>query len=127
MKKVNTIYWIFTGLLILLMAFSAIGSFLPPKPEAVAMMAKLGYPAYVIKMLAVAKILGIIALLVPGFPKIKEWAYAGFTFDLLGAIVSFIITGFPVMAWAPMLIFIAFIALSYIYWHKKLQLQGLES
>ncbi|MGN6180730.1 MAG: DoxX family protein [Mucilaginibacter sp.] len=127
MKKVNIIYWIFTGLLILLMAFSAIGSFLPPSREAAAMMAQLGYPAYVVKMLAVAKILGIIALLVPGFPKIKEWAYAGFTFDLLGATISFIITGSSVMAWAPMLIWIAFIVLSYIYWHKKLKLQGLES
>ncbi len=127
MKKVNIIYWIFTGLLILAMAFSAIGSFMPLSKDSAAMMAQLGYPAYVMKMLAVAKVLGIIALLVPGFRKIKEWAYAGFTFDVLGAIISFIITGFPIMAWAPILIVVIFIAFSYIYWHKKLHLQGLES
>ncbi len=125
MKKVNIIYWIFTVLLILLMLTSVIGSFMPPSKESAAMMVQLGYPAYVLKMLAVAKALGIIALLVPGFPKIKEWAYAGFTFDLLGAIISFIVTGFPFSAWAPIILGLVFIAGSYIYWHKKLKLQGL--
>jgi hypothetical protein len=127
MKKVNIIYWIFTVLLILLMATSAIGSFMPASAESQAMMAKLGYMPYIIKFLAVLKILGIVALLVPGFPKIKEWAYAGFTFDLSGAIFSFIATGFPFSAWAPMVLGLVFIAGSYIYWHKKLKLQGLGS
>lgn len=125
MKKINIIYWIFTVLLILLMAFSAVGTFfMPPSKESAAMMTQLGYPAYVFKMLAVAKILGIVALLVPGFPKIKEWAYAGFTFDLLGAIISFIITGFPFSAWAPILVGLIFVVVSYICWHKKLQGQA---
>jgi len=68
--------------------------------------------------------LGIIAILVPGFPRIKEWAYAGFTFDLLGATISMIVTGFAVADWAQMFIFIAILAVSYIYFHKRLKLKA---
>ena len=42
-------------------------------------------PAYLISFLSIAKILGVIAILIPGFPRIKEWAYAGLMFDLIGA------------------------------------------
>jgi hypothetical protein len=105
------------------MATSAIGSFFP-NPKSTAMLTQLGYQPYIIKFLSVAKILGIIALLVPGFRRLKEWAYAGFTFDLCGAIFSFIATGFPFSAWAPIVLGLIFIAFSYIYWHKKLKLQG---
>jgi len=128
MKKVNIIYWIFTVLLILLMLSSVVGTFFFPNPQSDAMLKQLGYLPYIMKFLAVAKALGIIAILVPGFRRLKEWAYAGFTFDLLGACVSFVATGFPVAQWAPFLIpGLLFIAMSYIYWHKKLKLQGLES
>jgi uncharacterized membrane protein YphA (DoxX/SURF4 family) len=48
----------------------------------------LGYPVYFIPFTGVAKVLGIIAILIPGFPRIKEWAYAGLFFDLIGAIYS---------------------------------------
>ncbi|HZY35144.1 MAG TPA: DoxX family protein [Mucilaginibacter sp.] len=124
MKKINIIYWIATGLIMALMLFSAAGTFLIHDPETAAKMAPLGYPAYVMQMLAVAKILGVIALLVPGFPRIKEWAYAGFTFDLLGATISMIVTGFAVKDWAPMFIFLAILAVSYIYFRKRLKLKA---
>ena len=124
MKKINTIYWIATGLILALMLFSAAGTFLIHDPKSMEKMAPLGYPAYVMQMLAVAKILGAIAILVPGFPRLKEWAYAGFTFDLLGATISMIITHFAVSDWAPMLIFIAILAVSYIYFHKRLKLKA---
>lgn len=52
-----------------------------------------GYPAYVLTLLGVWKLLGILALLVPRFPRLKEWAYAGFFFDLTGAAVSGIASG----------------------------------
>ena len=124
MKKINIIYWISTGLLLALMLISAAGTFLIHDPETTAKMAPLGYPAYVMQMLAVAKILGIIALLVPGFPRLKEWAYAGFTFDLLGATISMIVTHFAVKDWAQMFIFLAILAVSYIYFHKRLKLKA---
>lgn len=50
--------------------------------------AALGYPEYLMTILGVAKILGVVALLLPRLPLLKEWAYAGFTFDLLGASAS---------------------------------------
>jgi uncharacterized membrane protein YphA (DoxX/SURF4 family) len=120
MKKINIIYWITTGLILALMLWSAIGSFMD-NPQGAKMMADLGYKPYVIQFLAVAKILGIIAILVPGFPRLKEWAYAGFAFDMIGATYSMYASKFPVSQWAPMFIFLALLALSYIYYHKKLK------
>ena len=123
MKKTNVIYWIFTALLILLMGFSAISSFFMTQ-QGNELMKHLGYAPYVLTFLSVAKLLGIVALLVPGFKLLKEWAYAGFTFDLCGAIFSFITVGDPVSAWAPLFLGLVFITVSYIYWHKKLALRG---
>jgi uncharacterized membrane protein YphA (DoxX/SURF4 family) len=120
MKKINIIYWITTGLILALMLWSAIGSFMD-NPQGAKMMADLGYKPYLIQFLAVAKILGIIAILVPGFPRLKEWAYAGFAFDMIGATYSMYVSKFPVSQWAPMFIFLALLALSYIYYHKKLK------
>jgi len=123
MKKINIIYWISTGLLLLLMLWSAIGSFITT-PESVKMMNDLGYKPYVGHLLAVAKILGIIAILVPGYPRLKEWAYAGLTFDMVGATYSMYASGFPVANWAPMFIFLAILACSYIFYHKRLKASG---
>lgn len=56
-------------------------------------MARLGYPFYFLSFLGVWKILGAVAILVPRFPRVKEWAYAGMTFDLTGAVVSRAVSG----------------------------------
>ncbi|BAU54340.1 DoxX family protein [Mucilaginibacter gotjawali] len=125
MKKINIIYWISTTLILLLMLWSAIGSFME-NPQGAAMMNQLHYLPYVMHFLAIAKILGIIAILTPGFPRLKEWAYAGFTFDLLGATYSMYATGFPVSQWAMMFIFLALLAVSYIFYHKKLVAAGVK-
>jgi hypothetical protein len=120
MKKINIIYWIATGLILALMLISAIGSFME-NPDGAKMMAQMGYHAYVFHFLAVAKILGIIAILVPGYPRLKEWAYAGFAFDLIGATYSMYASDMAVTNWAPMFIWLALLAVSYIYYHKRLQ------
>lgn len=125
MKTTKILYWVFTILLIALMLFSALGTFFSSE-QGRAFGVQFGYPFYVLQFLAVAKILGIIALLVPGFPRIKEWAYAGFTFDLLGALYSFyMLHKFPIVQWAPMLIFgLILIFGSYITYHKLLSAKG---
>lgn len=110
-------YWIFTGLLIALMLFSAVGSFFP-NPQGEAMMKAIGYPYNVLHLLAVAKILGSIALLVPGFSRLKEWAYAGFAFDLIGATYAFLIIGTPVADVAFMLVGLVLVFGSYFFYHK---------
>jgi hypothetical protein len=76
--------------------------------------------------LAVAKILGVIAILVPGFPRLKEWAYAGFTFDMLGATYSMYVSYGDVSKWAPMFVFLALLACSYIFYHKKLKASSVK-
>jgi hypothetical protein len=124
MKKINIIYWIATSLLLALMLFSAVSSFMPPNPDGTKMMDAMGYKPYIIHFLAVAKILGIVAILFPGLPRLKEWAYAGFAFDLLGATYSMYASNFPLSAWAPMFIFLAILAVSYIFYHKKLKLKA---
>jgi hypothetical protein len=120
MKKINIIYWIATGLLAALMLSSAIPSIING-PDTAKFMAHLGYPPYFGAYLGVAKILGVIAILVPGFPKIREWAYAGFTFDLISAVYSFIAVKDPLSGLALFPVFFAILIVSYIYWHKKLR------
>jgi hypothetical protein len=103
------------------MLFSAIPDILSTQ-EAVDMVTKnLGYPKYFIPFIGVAKLLGVVALIVPGFPEIKEWAHAGFVFDLTGAVYSSIAVGDPPATWMPIFIGFALIAASYIYYHKKLK------
>ncbi len=122
-KTINIIYWITTGLILAMMLFSAVSSFME-NPDGAKMLAALGYRPYVLHLLAVAKILGIIAILTPGFPRLKEWAYAGFMFDLIGATFSFYASGFAFKDWAFMPVLIAILACSYIFYHKRLKLKG---
>ncbi|HEY4197267.1 MAG TPA: DoxX family protein [Mucilaginibacter sp.] len=120
MKTTKILYWVFTILLIALMLFSAASSlFNPAQTEAFAK--SIGFPAYLFPFLGVAKILGCITILVPGFGRLKEWAYAGFTFDLMGATDIFISTHSPFAQWAPFMLFgFIFIFGSYICYRKKL-------
>jgi len=68
---------------------AAVGvAYLSHNPKMMAAFDSLGYPKYFSNILGVAKLLGAIALLVPGFPTLKEWAYAGFTFTFVGAFIS---------------------------------------
>jgi hypothetical protein len=127
MKKTKIIYWVITILFGGFMLFSAIPDIISTS-EAIDFMSKgLGYPSYIIPFIGVAKALGVIAILVPGFPRLKEWAYAGLFIDLTGATYSFIALGKTPAEWSPMLIFIAFGALSYIYYHKTQRIVKTES
>jgi hypothetical protein len=120
MKRVNIIYWVSTGLFVAFMLTSAIPN-LMSSAEWVALITHLGYPTYILPLLGVAKLLGIITLLVPGFPRLKEWAYAGFTFDLIGAVYSGIAhDGFDPMMLTMVIVF-GILALSYVYHHKRLE------
>lgn len=120
MKKINTIYWIFTGLFGGFMLFSAIPDIMIV-PDAVEFVTnKLGYPKYIIAFLGVAKALGVIGIVVPGFPRIKEWAYAGLFFDLIGATYSNICVDGLQPGMAFMLLPFTIGGLSYVYYHKRL-------
>src|SRR5881394_1366365 len=86
-RKIKTFYWVFTLLFIPPLIGSGIG-FSAALPPAVEAMTHLGYPIYLIRFLGAAKLLGAVAILVGKFPRIKEWAYAGFAFNLIGASYS---------------------------------------
>jgi hypothetical protein len=120
MKKTKTLYWIFTGLFAAFMCFSSIPDVLMAK-DAVAFINHLGYPAYFVPFIGVAKMLGVVAILVPGFPRIKEWAYAGLFFDLAGATYSLIANDGMQPQVSFMLLPIAFLGLSYSFYHRKEQ------
>lgn len=120
MKKITVLYWIFTGLFGAFMMFSAIPDILVI-PEAVEIVSnQLGYPEYLIAFLGVAKALGVIAILIPGFPRLKEWAYAGLFFDLIGATYSVACAQGLKPDAAFMIIPVGLGVLSYIYHHKKM-------
>jgi uncharacterized membrane protein YphA (DoxX/SURF4 family) len=90
----NIGYWVATGLAAL--AFALGGALdVARGPDVMAGMAHLGYPAYVATLIGVWKLLGAVAIVAPGFPRIKEWAYAGMFFDLTGASVSHAASGDP--------------------------------
>jgi uncharacterized membrane protein YphA (DoxX/SURF4 family) len=118
MKSVKTWYWITTLLFAAFMIFSAVPNVMNTK-EAVDMISgQLGYPAYFVPFIGVAKITGCIAILIPSFRRIKEWAYAGLFFDLAGAMYSaFAKEGFQPMILTLMLP-VAFLFASYFLWHK---------
>lgn len=118
MKKTKIIYWIVTILIAALMLLSAVPEILQTA-DADKFFAGIGFPAYMNPFLGVAKILGVIAILIPGYPRIKEWAYAGFAFDLAGATYAQIASGVPPKDYMLMFIWIILLAASYIYYHKK--------
>ena len=76
-------------------------------------MALLGYPAYIMTILGIAKLLGGVALLQSRFPVLREWAYAGFTINMIGAAASHVLAGDAAGAGAPLL-FLGVLAASYV-------------
>ena len=86
-RRTKIIYWIATLWLALGMTSAGIVQLLQIDEE-VEMMNILGYPLYFLTIIGVWKLLGVLAILLPKFPLIKEWAYAGFFFTATGAILS---------------------------------------
>ncbi len=119
MKNTNILYWVITGIFAAFMTLTAIPDIMMV-PEAVTYMNHLGYPNYFIPFIGVAKVLGAIAILIPGFPRLKEWAYAGLFFDLFGASYSAIAKDGFKPENLIMLIFFGFLFSSYFLYHKRL-------
>ncbi len=118
MKSTKILFWVFTALLLFVMVSSALGTFFS-SAQSEAFAKTVGFPVYLFKLLAVAKILGSIALVTPGFKRLKEWAYAGFTFDLIGASDIFINNHAPLADWLPFIgAGFVFLIGSYVYFRK---------
>lgn len=124
-KTINILYWVFTILFAGLMIFSSYGSIIMNQDARNLIHGMLGFPEYFIPFTGFAKLIGSIVILIPGLKTIKEWAYAGLFFDLIGAVYSGIAVAKkvdPMMAF--MLVWFVPGILSYIFWHKKLKLEG---
>jgi len=117
-KKNKIIYWVATGLLSALMLMSA-GMYLFNNSMVNEVFTKLGYPTYLIYPLAIAKILGLIAIWTKKSNTLKEWAYAGFFFDFLLALSAHINVSDG--EYAPAIIAIVLLLLS--YWFDKRLIQ----
>ena len=102
-----------TGLMAALLLLSAVPDVLRI-PGALAVFRHLGYPPYLLVFLGTAKILGVVAVLLPGFPRLKEWAFAGLTFDVTGALYSHLSVGDPSSAWTPAVIALTLVGSSYV-------------
>lgn len=122
-KTINTLYWTFTILFSALMLFSSWSSILVNDDAVRLIHDMLGYPVYFIPFSGWAKLIGVIVILIPGFARIKEWAYAGLFLDLIGAVYSGIAVA---KAFDPLMLTLLFWfvpgVLSYVYWHKKMKL-----
>jgi len=117
MKKDVVIFWVSTTLIFL---FEGVMPALTSQSEMAKQgIAHLGYPAYFGVMLAVFKVLGALVLIIPKVPAtLKEWAYAGFTFDFIAASVSHAaVDGIKFDAFFPMIV-LAVLMVSYVYYHK---------
>jgi hypothetical protein len=121
-KTLNSLHWIFTILFSALMIFSAWSSIVVNEDSIKLIHGMLGYPEYFIPFTGWAKLIGVIVILIPGFSRIKEWAYAGLFFDLIAAVYSGIAvakTFDPLML--TLLAWFVPGVLSYVYWHKKMR------
>jgi len=124
-RKKNLIYWIATIWLALGMLSTGIVQLIHMQEE-VDNFTQLGYPIYLMTILGICKILGVFALLIPKFPVLKEWAYAGFFFTMSGAIISHIVVSDPVSEIFPPLLLLVLTILSWYFRpaEKKLAFQN---
>ena len=85
-------YWITTALLVVELVLGGVWDVLRV-PQVRGLIERLGYPPYFLVILGIWKLLGAVALVIPRFPRLKEWAYAGVVFDLTGAVASLLASG----------------------------------
>lgn len=114
-KRNKIIYWIATLWLSLGMASTGIVQVLQLKEETEFVLL-LGYPAYFLTIIGVWKLLGVVAVLVPRFPVVKEWAYAGFFFVSSGAFISQLAMGHTAIGdWFPAVLLLVLTIISWYY------------
>jgi hypothetical protein len=119
-KNLRLLYWIITPLFLIGQGWAAWQYFIEA-PRMTDAIITLGYPLYVMKILAVAKVLGMVAIATALSPTLKEWAYAGFTFEACGAFTSHLSAGDALpIALMPATFFVVQLV-SYVIWKQLAQ------
>lgn len=113
-KRTKIIYWVFTLWMALGMVSTAIVQLMKNKDE-LANFTNLGYPAYLMTIIGVWKLLGVIAILIPKRLLLKEWAYAGFFFVMSGAVISHLIVGDAAGRTFPAVLLLALVIISWYF------------
>ncbi len=113
-------YWIPTAVIALVMASGGLMDALQT-PSGLEVFRHLGYPDYFSTILGVAQVLGVVALLAPGPRVLREWAYAGFTFDIGAAILSILAAGDPPSHIAIPVVALVLLHLSYAAWRRRVR------
>jgi hypothetical protein len=118
MKRSKIIYWSSTGLFCAFLLLTSISYF--TDPHSVELYKHLGFPQYFRVELCIAKILGVVLLLIPRVSsKIKEWVYVGFGITLLSGALAHFNSGDPAGYIINTLFFFTPLVISYIYWYKR--------
>jgi hypothetical protein len=123
-SKLRLVYWLVTPLFLLLQGWATV-QYLIEAPRMTATITDLGYPIYFMKMLGVAKLLGILAIATGLSRPLKEWAYAGFTFDVCAAIVSHLSVGDSLLIALVPAGFLVLQLASYFTWKQLRQRRSL--
>lgn len=113
-NKNKIIYWFFTLWLALGMLSTGIVQLIEMEEE-IDFIIELGYPIYFLTILGVWKILGVVSVLIPGFPLLKEWTYAGFFFAMSGAVLSHLAMADPVNEIFPSLLLLILTVVSWYF------------
>lgn len=118
MKKTKVAYYIVTALFSLFITIGAVVDVMGVK-DAKDLMVHLGYPVYVLYIIGWAKLLGVVGIWQPKFPALREWAYAGIVFDLVGAIISHLAVGDGPQGWFAPVVPLLLLTISYLL-HRKI-------
>ncbi len=118
LRRNKIVYWVLTLLMFVPGTLGAFAEAFTNGPASIVkIILALGFPLYLMKILGVFKIFGGIAILTGKLPRMKEWAYAGFSIEFLGATAAHIITGDRTYALFPFSFFII-LMIAYLLWHR---------
>ena len=121
--KSSLVYWIPTGLVALNWTFGGVSTLLRTT-SSMEVFSRLGYPEYFAALLGTAQILGVVAILAPVPRVLREWAYAGLTFDVTAAIFSLLAVGVPTRHVGIPVFALALVLTSYLAWRERLTAAG---
>jgi hypothetical protein len=116
-RTLTRLYWGLTGLFCLMMLMDGVAG-LMHEQNGVAAMKQLGYPVYIMDITGAAKMLGALALLQTKYRTLKEWAYAGFAIDFVGAAASVAFAGMGFVATLPALVMLVVLFGLYFLWKR---------